>query len=695
MHPLPHPNFSFSQTEINALRERIAADETVRARYREIVKGRDAVLAETFVTEEYANSVFDQHGKFGEVNAQLGRFNTALGGAYLIEDDLACAARLRDLLLHLSAFAAWAGPDNPHQEVPRRSELNTAALAIGAAYGYDVLYSFLTPEERETIGRGIIKNGVLPLMQDWVLPETRIHAMDSMGHNWWSVCVALGAAALLPVQEHLPEAEAARILGAAEEALTAFLRYPGCSLFNKPCSYDAQSLFYESVAYFSYGTGELLRYIFHAERYLGRREALRAALPAGLDRAILSFAYPTKAEPGVLFLNYGDSSSDVDVYPLLQQLKLLGYGSPAADAYIARRHAGRSLFELMHPELFTPGSWDEMPNAAFFPQSGYAVLRDGWRDDATLFSVKSGYTWNHAHADAGHFTLWSRGETLLPDAGVRSYKSTHYRTYFCKDEAHNVLLIGRQGQNPEDQYRGNKFPGRLFDTYEGGDFTYVGADATGPLAHLVSRAYRNFIWIENRILVVLDDVRCHTENSVQFLLHNAGRSEYRAEEIPATRIRTEKNELELRHVWPRDLRAAEVTDCVYEEDDGASREAKHLEFSTETPARSHLLAHVFILDPAAAPVTAERLESDRALGVLLREEGTGVERRIWFNLFADGRRMHVNSNNVIDGMETDAYFLMRTLRPGAPERVFLASASYYRHPGEPGFAAFIKTTAEF
>lgn len=50
--------------------------------------------------------------------------------------------------------------------------------------------------------------GILPTLNDWVLPERRIHALDSMGHNWWSVCVSLAGVAamsLLGDDERAPE----------------------------------------------------------------------------------------------------------------------------------------------------------------------------------------------------------------------------------------------------------------------------------------------------------------------------------------------------------------------------------------------------------------------------------------------------------------------------------------------------------
>ena len=46
------------------------------------------------------------------------------------------------------------------------------------------------------------------------------------------------------------------------------------------------------------------------------------------------------------------------------------------------------------------------------------MLRSSWENDATLLAMKSGYTWNHAHADAGSFILFKQGEPLIIDSGT-------------------------------------------------------------------------------------------------------------------------------------------------------------------------------------------------------------------------------------------------------------------------------------
>ena len=69
--------------------------------------------------------------------------------------------------------------------------------------GYDYIYELLTESERRQIVDAVVRLGILPTLEDWLFPETRIHALDSMGHNWWSVCLSqAGLAALAIIHDH-------------------------------------------------------------------------------------------------------------------------------------------------------------------------------------------------------------------------------------------------------------------------------------------------------------------------------------------------------------------------------------------------------------------------------------------------------------------------------------------------------------
>jgi hypothetical protein len=79
----------------------------------------------------------------------------------------------------------------------------------------------------------------------------------------------------------------------------------------------------------------------------------------------------------------------------------------------------------------------------------------------------------------------------------------------------------------------------------------------------------------------------------------------------------------------------------------------------------------------------ERLTGDNAIGVRIGDDETLTD--VWLNLMADGRRMHRNSNNIIDGWDTDAYLIAMTRPAGTDKndpdsitRYFVACGSYLR-----------------
>jgi len=86
----------------------------------------------------------------------------------------------------------------------------------------------------------------------------------------------------------------------------------------------------------------------------------------------------------------------------------------------------------------------------------------------------------------------------------------------------------------------------------------------------------------------------------------------------------------------------------------------------------------------------EKLEGKDMIGVRIRQDGKVTD--VYFNLLADGRMMHRNSNNVFGGWETDAYMMAVRYSEGSgpesgssdkagPDKVedyFIADGSYLR-----------------
>ena len=134
--------------------------------------------------------------------------------------------------------------------------MNTARFCFGYAVGYDCIHDCLSEAERASIARAMIRLGILPTLNDWVLPGERIHALDSMGHNWWSVCVSMAGLAALSLLGDEPRAE--QWVQEVSEAFPEWFSFQGNILQNKSRNFDRNGAFYESVNYAEYALSEYL-----------------------------------------------------------------------------------------------------------------------------------------------------------------------------------------------------------------------------------------------------------------------------------------------------------------------------------------------------------------------------------------------------------------------------------------------------
>ncbi len=689
---MQHPNLFFTKYDAETFRERIKTDEKLRARYEAAVAKAEEYLTEEFITEEQANgrNTQSQHADFGSLNGQANRLCSVLGLKYAIEGDERCARRLKELLLHLIKFERWYGVSyTVRTPVPWHSDLCSTATTLALANIYDIIFDSLTEDERREISDGILQKGVLAALGDWCLPENRIHAIDSMGHNWWAVCISEAACAFLALSDSVDEAQKKSVIDCVNGALAGYLTYPGNRLFNKLRNFDDQGFFYESVNYDNFGTGMLLQYLWCSERYSGRNDMIRNALPAGLCDGLMNLAYPCTRD-GKLFFEFppfGDHSPDGRVDLITKYAVLTGIASDAVKAYAST--GSNDIWDEIrgdyHPEALK-GGVSYLPQAKIY-SSGYSVKRSSWQTDATLLAIKSGYCWNHSHNDSGSFLLYHKGKPFFIDCGTCGYDSPLYHDYYCQDHAHSVLKIGGKGRRDEELYRGTRFPGAITDSYETDGLFYAQADSTGPMAHLCSRMYRNFLWFDDRTLVIFDDVYCHEEDTVDFTLHfngtyaqNGNTVDFRYEDCRARLISHEPKNMIL-------------TEKQGHFDHMETENAPYIELSTAEKKRAHVLIHTLELDFDEHNVSYTRLEGKNAVGIRMAENG--VERDIWFNLMADGHIMHDNSNNVIGGYDTDAYMLVvtRDTRRGT-EKVLMICGSYLRKDGKVYISSFTKLTKE-
>jgi hypothetical protein len=244
----PRPRLFFTKEKLERLRQRIVEDATIAEAWKKLLGRADRQLGEELVSKEYAESGTGQHGNYNRPSGQISDMAGTLGLAYQMTGEKRYAQKLRDALIHYSNLARWAG--DAHNDPPWHSELNTARFCYGYAVGYDSIYDFLTQDECKTIAAAMIRLGILPTLDDWVLGQKRIHALDSMGHNWWSVCVSQAGLAALSLLNDEPQAES--WVRRISEAFPEWFSYQGNVLQNKSINFDRNGAFYESVSYANY-----------------------------------------------------------------------------------------------------------------------------------------------------------------------------------------------------------------------------------------------------------------------------------------------------------------------------------------------------------------------------------------------------------------------------------------------------------
>ena len=179
---MQHNNVFFSSADVDRYREKLKTDPAARARYEKYTQTVEKDLTEPYASWEEANDSDTQGGNFGVLHSQADRLSVSLGLKYLVEGDLRCAERFKGLLAHFIAFPRWYGVSySTRKPVPWHSDLYSTAATLSFGRIYDLIFDTLTPAERGDLAQGILGKGVLPAFSDWVLPQKRIHALDSMG----------------------------------------------------------------------------------------------------------------------------------------------------------------------------------------------------------------------------------------------------------------------------------------------------------------------------------------------------------------------------------------------------------------------------------------------------------------------------------------------------------------------------------
>lgn len=688
-----HPYLTYSDANIRKLKTRIANEPMIADAWERLLAD-----AERAVTSNAQASGRRRRGSGNEL----------LCLAYRMTGDKRFGERAKASLFR-HEFGGRKSDMLMKRDPPWQAGLDSGAKCQSFAIVYDTVYDLLTPDERKRLAVRCAEEGILPVLNDWVLGEERIHTLDTMGHNWWSAIVFGAGIASIAIMDEEPRAEAwVRRIGAAD---AEWLRYAGNNLAGKCATFDRNGGFYESVSYASYAI----------RSHLPFRQAWRDAFVEPLPeqdvlKKIADFFmhvsyFRTDGSPWST--DFGDSSLGANGGSVASQLWVLGYRSPRMLWYMEQcrggrgRDAGNGSSGLMHgspgkllyaptaQELATIPRLPDAPRSQIFPDMGWVTMRSSWEKDATMLAIKCGYTWNHAHADTGSFMLFHRGKYILVDSGKSGYSTPEYDDYYRQSVAHNVVMFNGRAENPEDTYFGSKFIGTTSHLLDAGDLRYVLADATGPTCDTFIRNFRHFLWVGD-VILILDDLKTFEPGQFEWQLHYKGDGKRSGKDFTVTQ---DDVDVIVRPLFPMPFPDAGLPTDYPEnmrlemrmglrDKDPRTKVPYAVFMPTELTRRTKFVTAIMpVQEGDWKPPKIERLQTLNMIGLRITQHGKVTE--LWLNLLADGRVKHRNANLVYDGWETDAYMVVQTWAeganrhdPDAVEKVMVINGSYLRCDGK-------------
>ncbi|MDP4277579.1 MAG: heparinase II/III family protein [Bacteroidota bacterium] len=617
--------------------------------------------------------------------------------AYCMTDDRTYADKVKKILLNTVRGDNWSNNSEMLARKPAwRSELQLAHKCYLSAIAYDAIYNTLTETERKEIAAGLDRLGLQPSLGDWLIEPTRIHSLNSMGHNWWTACVCMGGILAISVENELPQARlyAAKV----NEGLPEWFAFAGDVLQNKPKSFDSNGGMYESVNYANFGISEALLFRLCWKNAFPGQPLPGIPQLSGTPEFFMHACYPRTGN--LNSLNFGDSHLNITAENTLELSYALGQKSANTLWYLNQVVQGQNrdgyfrntpIGFLYFPDLKNAPALPDLPTSQLFGDIGWATIRTSWQKDATLLAVKSGHTWNHSHADANSFILFHKGIDLIKDGGNCWYPFPEYRGYFFQSQAHNVVLFNGEGQPTEQQYHGSMLDGHLSGLMDGGNIKYVLADGTGPVANNFIRNFRHFLWID-QVIYLIDDLKTYKPGKFEWLWHTEGTVKKEGYDLI---VSEGKASVAIRPIYPEMLAPSEFVhdypDNLYVEPvQGPTEDLKGKEtyYSFHYPAEVNKVKGLtaIILKDSAADTNLpkmERMDGKNWIGVKVRYNGKVTD--IYINLLADGSLMHSNSWIWADGWETDAYLLAVTYpENGKPEEasdLFISYGSALRRNG--------------
>ncbi|MEX2574055.1 MAG: heparinase II/III family protein [Balneolaceae bacterium] len=437
------PRVLFTEEGRENMQEKISSHDRFADIWEGIVE-RAAESREEPFPEEVTFPQFDEDYLFptiGDWSSQFGRSRAIFDNAlvWYMDGDPEARDYAIESMLRMAGWEQWIHPWFPGQGRASYYPLGHAVMYNGL--GYDLLYDELSEEQRETIRRGVMENGIIPTWQEY-FDDDRIPNNTS---NWISMAAGGSLVGLMAFYDDLEQDG----WDAHGEPWFSGLAEKNLELARRTMMPDG-----------GYGEGIGYQHITynHAQDLLAALETM-----FGVEDLVSTLRY----DIGHIFWLYisldrthdalamGDSNprrGSLDYWSWIAR----GSDDPVMKWFYAQR-PGRGWPALLwdEPDAHRQGEAPEhhLPDSRIFPDKGNAVFRTGWQNDDAVFVYRAGPNFNHTHFDQGNFRFYALGEELITESGRASYYSDpYYWSHFIQSSGHNTVLVDNF---PESQRAGD------------------------------------------------------------------------------------------------------------------------------------------------------------------------------------------------------------------------------------------------
>lgn len=466
------------------------------------------------------------------------------------------------------------------------TDLLTGDISATLSLAYYISKDLFNNQEAEFIEKNICEKGIIPIYDEWVNPETKRHCLDTMGHNWWSVCVGGAGIALLTVGDRLENKD--KYLSDITEGFKQWLTYKGDIFYNKHRNFGDDGDYIEYAGYMLYGLSNFTVFEELYRRQTGSRELIDVVPFNKTCDYILSFLHDINDDGELSFAKISDTHSANSNRLVFLYLANLYQRGDMVTAYMHFKHKTVNGLDFIHFEnLMQDPRPIEQKSLSVFKNSGFAA----YRENDIFMPVKTGETGCHNHRDTGNYMITYKNAEIVIDSGTCTYSKAEYLPYFCAPQAHNVILFNGEGVREDGMYGGGVHGmGSIERTIDKQGFKYILADCTVPYLSIMQKNFRHFIILKDAIFII-DDVYADKEGEFESLLHYAGTLTGSGDE---QYIENRNIRVKVMHIAPLEY-TAEEKNGMYEQD-GVTKERRYLSIKAKSENRKQKFIRGFIFD---------------------------------------------------------------------------------------------------